>query len=384
MRCWGVIFILLAQTVFAQDSYRDYVSIRNYQYSVHLLISNSANQSFLFDDYGNCTESRSIAFRFTFLYSGQEYSDYLGIYFFPSRTYSPQNKAFQQVDPESQLFSPYSYLEGEPVNSIDKNGKEKKPLILYEENQWFQEGTSWDMADLGNQIGRTNGYFVPLTDFMNGEVGDLSDWNGNVFLDGHLCANADYDLEIEKSPQKELLRTQSKDIKFFRKKDNTEFYGRTNARNVGGHLGRLSLERGIQVENITVGGCQGADVGRRIAEGYRDAMPKRMDGQIWVHGLKEDRYSVVAGELTTSEQKVEGLDETRYYVSRDEADYYGYKKNPSYRGGKKKFIGLYRNNKKGLPEALPYATGQELEDMVREAQIPKNLQGHFDSFPMEY
>ncbi len=111
--------------------------------------NNDSFSNFITDEYGKSILTKgNLTKNLRYQFTGQEWDDELGLYFFPSRTYDPSAKRFQQTDPESQYHSPYLYVSADPVNSVDRNGNEGKPLVLFQEDHNFPGGMNPGTLDL--------------------------------------------------------------------------------------------------------------------------------------------------------------------------------------------------------------------------------------------
>ena len=115
------------------------------------------------------------------LYTGQEYDKEVGLYNYKARLYRPALKHFLQPDPLHTNYSPYTFVNNNPVNYIDKNGKAPIPTsILVEEEEVFPIITSkhqplrLKLDDFTQEI-----HFPQNTDF-----------NGILSLSGHGIDNS--------------------------------------------------------------------------------------------------------------------------------------------------------------------------------------------------
>ena len=60
----------------------------------------------------------------SYLYTGQEYDLELKLYNFKARFYNPKERVFLQPDPLYLNHSPYTYANNDPVNYVDRDGKQ--------------------------------------------------------------------------------------------------------------------------------------------------------------------------------------------------------------------------------------------------------------------
>lgn len=103
--------------------------LRNYQGSL-MIVLNKQGQSiaqFEYSPFGNTkilsTRSRVDPVHFSYLYTGQEYDEDLGVYNYRARLYSPAQRQFLSPDKQHSDHSPYLYVSNDPVNHIDLTGE---------------------------------------------------------------------------------------------------------------------------------------------------------------------------------------------------------------------------------------------------------------------
>jgi RHS repeat-associated protein len=67
-----------------------------------------------------------------FQYTGQAWLPELGLYYYKARIYAPALGRFMQTDPTGYDDGPnwYDYVSGDPVNNIDDQGENRRPIII--------------------------------------------------------------------------------------------------------------------------------------------------------------------------------------------------------------------------------------------------------------
>ncbi|MFC5048363.1 RHS repeat-associated core domain-containing protein [Aquimarina hainanensis] len=113
---------------------KTYYFIRDYQSSLRYVIDasdNTTKEKYVYNPYGKIEYSYQEDVNQplgTYLYTGQEYDHEVGIYNFKARQYDPIRRIFLQPDPKHINYSPYTYANNNPVNFVDRNGK--NPLYI--------------------------------------------------------------------------------------------------------------------------------------------------------------------------------------------------------------------------------------------------------------
>lgn len=189
-KCWALfiaIFCCLSVNGQSPSTSQDYTYFRNFQQSISV-----AKQSNSFLRCG-ITEYGKVLFKQAgmidrYIYQGQDNDKDLDLYFFPARNYSSKNKRFQQVDPKSQYFSPYVYVQSDPVNYIDLDGKTGKLLFFYSKDHSTLGARERAISDLMDAV--PDAYHYPISDFMNKNIPELPNWDGNVFVISHSTAGS--------------------------------------------------------------------------------------------------------------------------------------------------------------------------------------------------
>ncbi len=363
--------------------------IRSYNKSLSISIDDNRNFSnFVFDTYGKIVISENnLLDNSHYLFCSQEWDEQLGLYFFPSRTYDPIAKRFQQTDPKSQYHSPYVFVGSDPVNYIDTDGNEGKPLILYQEDHSLTSNKSLSMMDLSSDV--KNAHYVPLSDFVNGKVGDLPEWNGNVFIKGHMDVNDGIEIFAENAPSHNMIKMKASKGKFFRGGDGSS---KTvlDAEELGGTLRRFSEERGVPIKNIFAGGCQGECAAERIGRGYSEAGSRVMNRELNTYGMKQDFNAVIAGKKSTESSDYLGFKSTRYHVNHkdiyNEPNVEGEFPNAKLKSiDGARFNGFDKNGEEIFEEnkPLPFFEGEELDAFVN-SRIPSQFESFYSKFKISY
>lgn len=175
-----IIILISCMHLCAQTKYFNFF-IRNFQQNLCITL-NDLQSKYQYSDYGNLIKANDFNdLTNRYLFQSQEHSKDLGIHFFPYRNYDSTNKRFFSPDPKSQYFSPYLFVDSDPINIIDRDGKEGKPLILHAEDYTTAlQNHSTEVAALKAQFPDAHTY--PLSHILNKEPIDLTGWNGRIFI----------------------------------------------------------------------------------------------------------------------------------------------------------------------------------------------------------
>lgn len=265
---------------------QNFVNIRSYNYSLCLNISDEDHSDYIFDVYGELTKGKKTGSDVaSYLYQGQEYSQQLGWYLFPERTYSPSQKRFVQPDPASQYFSPYCFIAGDPVNIIDKDGSVGYPIVLYsyeirEPSKKLNSAISEDILE------HVDAYYIPLADFMEKRYPIPKRWNGNIYIEGH--TNAEGDLFAEQYPTKAESRMSLKHVGKVEDFENGSRMIAVDNMRFGRRIAQLSEKTGVYLNNITFTGSEGDEAAQKIARGIEDRTRLMRGKQTFrTYGLKK-------------------------------------------------------------------------------------------------
>lgn len=355
-----IILTLTLSTVRAQQA-QEYVTITNFQNSIVIdlnQITNTKNSSFNFDDYGNIQYhigNSSTTPRY--LFQAQEHDLFLTLYHFRNRIYSSDKKIFFQPDPASQYDSPYLFVNSDPINLIDLNGKEGKPIVFYQEDASAPGGIPDSMADLMNDI--PNAHYFPMRELVEERVGEISDWNGSIFLKGHMSPTKGAEITIESMPKGTKARTRS----FLTQKvgtSDTEESVVIDSKQFGRQL-RVFAEKNpfTDVKSIVAGGCQGSIAGEGIGKGFTDKdFGKSRGRRFEIQGLKKGRYAAFYGKKMSAEKGVNGFSSTRFYTTSKDEDL---KSIVETRPGHRSVLKDYEDTAFKDGRAKPYATTTEIE-----------------------
>lgn len=335
-----LISLLFFPIILMAQHYRDVSDIRNFRYNLSLYQYNGKDQiSVIFNDYGSITQQSNSQDSFhRYLYHAQEYEPFLGLSFFPSRIYSTFDKRFYQPDPQSQYQSIYSFVGADPINFIDFDGNQGKPIFFYgEEPSPGYSGIQKPWEVRAAEAAGVDAYYLPAGKlFDDTPLPDLSEWNGNVFLHGHSNPSG-----------KVIFQSKPSDATDFDFHFAGDIDGETVMLKQGGGFTHLvaepeftadclmsmSVEARVPLKNVTLDGCQSSTAARRIAERFRENMEdyaesefdKEIPEKITTMGLKTGRYSDWSDPLseqhTTAQRPV--TDRIRIYAS--ESDYQIYR-----------------------------------------------------------
>lgn len=378
-----IFFICLVSTEAQQF---DIINIRNFNSS--LIISNNKGtiEQIQFKDYGEIKSHTNTFSRY--IYQGQEIDTDLNLCLFMSRIYSPIQKQFFQPDPLSQYKSPYLFVASDPINIIDLKGLAGRPLILYEEeSEDFIEDTRL-LEDLRSAV--PNSHFIPMSDFLNGNIGELPEWNGNVFVYSHMGAEGADRLEVERFYGEGMQRTDGDFTKQIRnnRKDITAVD--MDSKEFGRKLRTFADERGVRVKNIVAGGCQGAETGNQIALGYTEKASRkkfsffRKKKKLNVLGAHEGNNLVYTGSRKSSviarmERALPFKKSRIYMLPKGTTHEYQFK---TYRG--QKYLATYRvSTGRNSSRELEYLDHNDIGEFVN-GRVPESMTGFFNRFKITY
>ena len=380
-----IILILLIHCMFIGNCYAQntvFHFIRSYNNTLTLSCDEKQYDSFLFNRYGWLQYGNVSKFRY--LYTAQEYDFELDIHFFQSRLYNPQSTTFLQPDPQSQYHSAYTYVNGDPVNFIDTDGNIGKPLILYGEQIEGSNNIAESTKDLLDAV--PDSYQYPLSNFVNGEIPDLPEWNGNVFIKTHMSPIKGRELVLEEALEKGDLKTPSSlttteftEDKLFRRSLDGDM--------MGSMLRRFSEERGVPIKNITAGGCEGSYAANSMRGGYVRTPSSTKLGfrEIKFTGLNQGKATMYVGKESVKKlpfkEKVQ-LKETKIYVGGVKEECCPKLKHSW--GNKVKFKGVVE---RATPESdwklLPYTDEAGIQDFVN-GRVPDNFAKDFTTIISKY
>lgn len=375
--CLGVILKL----GLAQSNYSIF-EFRSYNETLVLSVRGNISGSVLMNETGGIiSTSNRNGIQFRYLFQGQEYDSDFGLYFFPSRIYQEKVTRFLQPDPKSQYHSPYLFVNADPVNTVDRNGKAGVPLVLYTVDHTKNMGEDATLMDLKSQVPRA--HYVPMNDFVNGKVPDLDEWNGNVFIDTHTSVDGKI-IPLELADHKDQLTTANRGFtKTYEVEWDTPYISGIEPERLGEVLRNYSEHRNIPIKNITSSGCQGGEAMERVGLGYVRGRPLQGEHELRVTGLKKGRYALIEGK---NEAKLGGryteFDDTRFHVTHGTKVKAAYEKSKLNKK-KEKFTHFTEEDETGASVPVPYAEGGQVEGILN-GRIPEKLAGEFNTVVFEY
>lgn len=385
MRTVIVILKLFVTSLLLAQNGRTIYMIRSNGDNLALGISSVGNSSFSISAYGGVEVMTSAEGDYlSYIYQGHEYDAYLKLYYLPNRFYNDRTARFLMPDPMSQYHSSYLFVGADPINYVDRDGKQGKPLVLYSQEHDFPDGINRSMMDVMSEV--PDAYYVPMSTFMNGEVGDLSEWNGNVYFKGHMEINSGGELEVERSVDPSLMKSRLNNVKRIKALGEEKYANITDAEGVGRSLRRLSEERGVPIKTIIAGGCQGGEAAERIGMGYAKAGGRTMGRTIETAGLHTSKGSVTSGKnVTTRVGEFDGLERTRFSVGPVDSELLDDIVTETFEEGTEKasFYEYFSRLKNGVEVDMKYVEGEEFSQMVN-GRIPEKLDPDFLKFKFEY
>ncbi len=279
---------LLLTSIFCSNGQNpnDYFNIQDYKNDVALKLHARNHSQFVVSQYG--VVKNQLGANYNYFFQGQEFDHDLGLYFFPSRMYSAKKKRFFQPDPASQFFSPYLFVMADPVNHTDQDGNVAKPLVLYGEES--RTGGATRMSAVAEDMQKeVDGYYYPLSDFVNGDVPlDLKEWNGNVFIEGHLHTDGSISSEFYLKGEKfKLNKRFSEGI--YDGYEGVGKFGFVQHNALSERLARLTKSTKVALKKVTFGGCEGGQAAKKLSRSIGKVFRKMkaMPGKVTTSGLQE-------------------------------------------------------------------------------------------------
>ena len=365
---------------------QDYFHIRDHKHNLVVSQSISSTSTFVLSEYGiilrqlNRTQPNS-----SYVFQGQEFDLDLGLCYFPSRLYSAKSKRFFQPDPQSQYFSPYSYVNGDPINYVDNDGEQGKALFLYCEEHSVADSKSLAVSDLIDGV--PDAYHFPIADVMNKEVASLPEWNGNVFVISHSQAGSPY-LELEGNSDY-IGRLYDGPGAKITEEVNGKFTSEVNSKTLGRSLKELSLENDVEVKSIVLGSCESETAAQSLAEGFSAGSTEAI-APFKVTGLRKEFQSAVMGPKSLYSNYGSKLKQakTEYMIVKKGAVRDNYLK--SNEDGSLGYHKQYykRANEREVPvrssEFIPSVEGDELDRFVNTGEFSRAPEGSLVDFVAHY
>lgn len=349
--------------------------IRDYRKSLSISTLQFSSEKYIYNDFGKIISANKNG-KDGFLFQGQEFDVDFGIYHFPMRTYELSSYRFSQVDPMSQYFSPYIFVGNDPVNYNDEDGNWGKPLILYQEDHKFSRGMNLSTREL--EYVTEDAHWVPLSDFVNGNVGALEEWNGRIFIKSHLSGRDGIEILLESADDPTKFRgirgiVGSKRIQVAPKL----FLNAADGKEFGKVLRRFSEERG-EIKSVVFGGCQGKYAAAALRDGFMEESNKRgvKGRKIKIKGLEDDMNSLVHGHVAYGSSPYDvNPPELRNYLSPTLKSEFDVR---SLEDGRKEFLGFkHLNEKTKKYESTPYMDEGETKRFVSEGKVPERFKSSF-------
>lgn len=371
------IFIVCSYLGGAQNI-KDLCLIRDFKQDLILIEKKGEIDHFNFSPYGKFVFNYSNNEQIRYLFQGQEYSPELNLYLYSSRIYSPANFRFNQPDPKSQYFSPYLFVGADPVNFIDFTGNTGKPLVLFGEDYDHAKNIDKVTEDVLDEL--PDSYQMSFQKFMNGEVGDLPEWNGNVFMISH--SGQERHEEIEMVRGKDLSKVKKMNGAVMDTGGEIPSISIDGAE-VGRRLRFLSEERGVPVKNIVSGGCQGSVASRRVGLGFAELKKPQMVGKgasvravkrkLYTFGAKKGRYTYFIGPKEGSYDNVLGPKRTQMFLTDGSEGDQLHANLDIVEGEPSRIKSYYRKDEATKADVdYDYIEGEQLSDLAN-GRIPSNI-----------
>ena len=172
------------------------------------VVLDSNNQvlgSFDYSPFGETTVSNGAAgnvANVAYRYTGQEVNDGLGTYNYHARHYDAGVGRFLRVDPARQFASSYAYVGNNPINLVDLNGRQGRPLIIFghsidRSGALISDPILIDSAELGVDIFELSLRTIH-ENLINGRQGvtDIRNFFPELF-NGHILVASHFTLQDE-------------------------------------------------------------------------------------------------------------------------------------------------------------------------------------------
>ena len=167
------------------------------------------------------------------------------------------------------------------------------------------------MRDLKNQV--RDAYYYPINDFIDEKIGDLPEWNGNVFIKSHMGIEAHNEISAESGSYYEGPKLDGKYRKLVF--DKGKYSVNVDAEEFGKQLRYFSEQRGVPIRNVMAGGCEGSVAAEAISRGFVAKGASATGNELVATGLRENMLAHYAGQLSTMKYgNVTPLQETHVTV----------------------------------------------------------------------
>ncbi len=103
---------------------KTYFVLQDHQSSNRMVLdaTNNVQANYAFDSFGSIESNEKEKGLLTYLYTGQEWDEELGLHNFKTRFYNSQFKHFYSPDPANQYSSAYAFCGNNPINFVDPSG----------------------------------------------------------------------------------------------------------------------------------------------------------------------------------------------------------------------------------------------------------------------
>lgn len=372
------------------QNYHTYFKIRDHKQSL-ILVTPDHNRflTIIYSSYGQILNqslhNKSVN---RYFFKGQEYDENLSLFLFPSRTYSPVKKHFLQPDPKSQFYSPYLYVGADPINYIDFTGNAGKPLILYSQVHSEEKAIASHTKNLMREFG-SNAHFVPMSKVINEPTIDLPDWNGRVFIQGHMQTAKGYELEIERStnPSQFISKQSAEGVKVTSLESKPEMKLLTlDAKVMGKKIHQLGLDNHVNVQSIFAGGCHGSSAAEGISAGFAEKVSESSvtkGERLLSFGIKEGYETSLLGPFSN-----EGV--ANWVGPKDFQFIYVHEKTPivphrvDIKGtGKEQLLGYMQKDGPGKYSKTPKLNWKQFKNTLK-GNATRDFRGVLDFYPVPY
>lgn len=373
MKNISVLFIgvLMCFSLLAQNHIDEWY-LRSFNSSLNVAIEEGKEKQYWYEDYGKI-EFKTESLKLNYSYQSQEYSYDLGIVFFPSRCYSPYEKRFLTPDPKSQYYSSYLFVGADPLNIIDRDGNDGKPLFLFQEE--FNEAEGQGLSKMMDNVKAVYGdgaYYEPFSKFLNEEITDLPEWSGDVFIMSHMCTDPDFPINAELASnfqeiETEMMHEDNEVMMELVGSEKGELYGvYVNGEFLGAKMKTFSEDMGVPLNSVTLGGCEGEFAAGAFKHGFESIPSKKFHGhEVRASGLQRGYQPVYSGARSGHPE----MNMRFKPIPPTPMDEWTYPVTPPKRGAS--FYPTMKGN-------------QRFKDYVEHGRVGKNFKTFFSTFSMKY
>lgn len=376
-----ILLILLIFSTYSSlsQSYTDYLFVKSFNNSLLIQLDKKSFNANTYDAYGRAfSTSKKLRHNSSYLFQSQENDSDLFLIYFPHRVYNPQRLRFHTPDPLFQYFSPYLFVNSDPVNIIDFNGKEGVPLIIYGNDYFEGREIDYMTEDILNL--KTNAHKISFNDFLDGNFGNVPKLNDNFFLIGHTGDIPDQEVAAARYLKRPKLLPKEGGLTVHRIEGKYET--RMSGRRFGELLRKFASDHNTDVKNVMVASCKGTHAAKTIGQGIESATKKGAATRTFnTFGLKANEISATMGNVNATAKygkfHIQPFS-TEYHIVSSESEVMQIQlKHPKFRNPKYRTVNYFKQGST-VPLDKVVASEKELTQMITQARLAKQLIPHFD------